>query len=57
LLKQISDRENALRLTLATIPPQAKTRSQKQNEIINDPAAKAVLMGLDATITSIEGTQ
>jgi DNA polymerase-3 subunit gamma/tau len=27
---------------------------QKRNEIINDPAVKTVLMGLDATITNIE---
>ncbi|HCO92562.1 MAG TPA: DNA polymerase III subunit gamma/tau [Phycisphaerales bacterium] len=33
-------------------PP--KTGSQKRNEIINDPAVKTVLMGLDATITGIE---
>jgi len=32
----------------------SKTRSQKQNEIINDPAVKTVLMGLDATITHID---
>jgi hypothetical protein len=31
-----------------------KTRSQRQNEIINDPAVKTVIMGLDATITNIE---
>jgi len=31
-----------------------KTSSQKKNEIINDPAVKTVLMGLDATITDIE---
>jgi len=35
-----------------TTPP--KTGSQRRNEIINDPAVKAVLMGLDATITGIE---
>ena len=35
-----------------TIPP--KTGSQRRNEIINDPAVKTVLMGLDATITGIE---
>jgi DNA polymerase-3 subunit gamma/tau len=35
-------------------PMQAKTRSQKQNEILNDPAVKTVIMGLDATITNIE---
>ena len=34
--------------------PQQKTRSQRQNEIINDPAVKTVIMGLDATITNIE---
>jgi len=38
-------------------PAQTTTRSQKQNEIINDPAVKTVLMGLDATITGIEDTQ
>jgi DNA polymerase-3 subunit gamma/tau len=32
----------------------SKTRSQKQNEIMNDPAVKTVLMGLDATITDID---
>ena len=35
-----------------TTPP--KTGSQRRNEIINDPAVKTVLMGLDATITGIE---
>ncbi|MHC4325016.1 MAG: DNA polymerase III subunit gamma/tau [Planctomycetota bacterium] len=35
-----------------TTPP--KTGSQKRNEIINNPAVKTVLMGLDATITGIE---
>jgi DNA polymerase-3 subunit gamma/tau len=33
---------------------QDKTKSQRQNEIINDPAVKTVIMGLDATITNIE---
>jgi len=28
--------------------------SQKRNEILNDPAVKTVLMGLDATITGVE---
>ncbi|MHC4911832.1 MAG: DNA polymerase III subunit gamma/tau [Planctomycetota bacterium] len=31
-----------------------KTSSQKKNEIVNDPAVKTVLTGLDATITDIE---
>ena len=35
-------------------PTPPKTGSQRRNEIINDPAVKAVLMGLDATITGIE---
>jgi DNA polymerase-3 subunit gamma/tau len=35
-----------------TTPP--KTGSQRRDEIINDPAVKTVLMGLDATITNIE---
>jgi DNA polymerase-3 subunit gamma/tau len=38
----------------ATTPP--KTGSQRRNEIVNDPAVKTVLMGLDATITGIEET-
>ena len=42
-------------------PPQArpptsrsKISSKRENEIINDPAIRTVLMGLDATITGIE---
>jgi len=31
-----------------------RTNSQRKNEIINDPAVKTVLIGLDATITGIE---
>ncbi|MBA7653322.1 hypothetical protein ES703_61170 [subsurface metagenome] len=43
-------------------PPKAKTPNrrtsgQKRNEIINDPAVKTVLMGLDATITGVEENQ
>ena len=33
---------------------QPKTGSQRRNELLNDPAVKAILMGLDATITGIE---
>jgi hypothetical protein len=33
---------------------QPKTIGQKRNELINDPAVKTILMGLDATITNIE---
>ncbi len=33
---------------------QTKGISQKRNEIMNDPAVKTVLLGLDATITNIE---
>ena len=31
-----------------------KTTGQRRNELINDPAVKTILMGLDATITGIE---
>jgi len=31
-----------------------KTSGQRRNELINDPAVKAVLLGLDATVTRIE---
>jgi len=33
---------------------QPKTSVQRRNELINDPAVKTVLLGLDATITGIE---
>jgi DNA polymerase-3 subunit gamma/tau len=33
---------------------QPKTSSQRRNELINNPAVKTVLLGLDATITGIE---
>jgi DNA polymerase-3 subunit gamma/tau len=33
---------------------QNKTTGQRRNELINNPAVKTVLMGLDATITSVE---
>ncbi|UCF15811.1 MAG: hypothetical protein JSW59_20640, partial [Phycisphaerales bacterium] len=36
---------------------QQKTGSQRRNELLNDPAVKTVLMGLDATITGIEETR
>jgi len=31
-----------------------KTSSQRKNQIVNDPAVKTVILGLDATITGIE---
>jgi len=34
-----------------------KTSGQKKNELINHPAVKTVLMGLDATITGVEEDQ
>jgi DNA polymerase-3 subunit gamma/tau len=36
---------------------QPTTGSQKRNDLVNDPAVKMVLMGLDATITGIEENQ
>ncbi len=41
----------------ASEPHKPVTKSQRQNEIINDPAVKTVLMGLDATIAGIETNQ
>jgi len=34
-----------------------KTTGQRRNELLNDPAVKAILMGLDATVTGIEEDQ
>ena len=34
--------------------PRTQTSSQKKNEILDDPAVKTVILGLDATITGIE---
>ena len=39
---------------IETGPAQSKTYSQKRTELLNDPAVKTVLMGLDATVTGIE---
>jgi len=36
---------------------QQKTGTQRRNELLNDPAVKTVLMGLDATITGVEENQ
>jgi hypothetical protein len=36
---------------------QPSTPTQKRNDIVNDPAVKMILMGLDATITGIEENQ
>jgi DNA polymerase-3 subunit gamma/tau len=35
-------------------PKRLRISGRKRNEIINDPAVKTVLMGLDATITNVE---
>jgi DNA polymerase III gamma/tau subunit len=35
----------------------SKTTGQKRNELINDPAVRTILMGLDATITGIDEDQ
>jgi len=50
-----------LSFDLTDAPPEAKpavkhakTFGQKRNELINDPAVKTVLLGLDATITGID---
>ena len=41
----------------APAPNQPKTTGQRRNELINDPAVRTVLMGLDATITGIDEDQ
>ena len=41
-------------IILVTSTEQIKGISQKRNELMNDPAVKTVLLGLDATITNIE---
>ena len=38
-------------------PNRAKNHGRRKSEIINDPAVKTVLMGLDATITGMEENQ
>ena len=32
----------------------SKANTEKKNDIINDPAVKAVLLGLEATVTDVE---
>ncbi len=39
------------------VEKRSKTTGQKRAELINDPAVKTVLMGLDATITGIDENQ
>jgi DNA polymerase-3 subunit gamma/tau len=65
LLSELCGRDLRLKFeTSADTQPQAepaasqlKTIGQKRNELINDPAVKTILMGLDATITNIEEDQ
>jgi DNA polymerase III gamma/tau subunit len=51
--------ETAADTQTQTIPSanQPKTIGQKRAELINDPAVKTILMGLDATITGIDENQ
>jgi DNA polymerase-3 subunit gamma/tau len=48
--------ETAAKKQIQTAPgvSRPKTSGQRRNELINDPAVKAVLLGLDATVTRIE---
>jgi len=53
----VEHRASSIENQESSIEPQsnrATTRGRRRNEIINDPAVKTVLMGLDATITGIE---
>jgi DNA polymerase-3 subunit gamma/tau len=42
---------------IKSVPSPPKTTGQRRNELINDPAVRTILMGLDATITGIEEDQ
>jgi hypothetical protein len=52
ILKFETATEYQTKAELKKNPP--KTTGQRRNELLNDPAVKAVLMGLDATITGVE---
>jgi DNA polymerase-3 subunit gamma/tau len=41
----------------SSVEKRSKTPGQRRNELINDPAVRTVLMGLDATITGIDENQ
>jgi len=49
-LKMGAEEQTAARPVVA----KPRTSSRKRNELINDPAVKTVLLGLDATITNVE---
>jgi len=51
-----NERREASEVRPETKPPikEVKTSSRRKNEILNDPAVKTVILGLDATITGIE---
>jgi DNA polymerase-3 subunit gamma/tau len=51
-----NERREASEERSETKPPikEVKTSSRRKNEILNDPAVKTVILGLDATITGIE---
>jgi DNA polymerase-3 subunit gamma/tau len=54
LCKLILEVASAEQREAEPVMPAPKTGSQKKNELINNPAVKMVLIGLDATITGIE---
>jgi DNA polymerase III gamma/tau subunit len=47
-------RESAIENQESSNEPRTQTSSQRKNEILDDPAVKTVIIGLDATITGIE---
>ncbi|MCP4262497.1 MAG: DNA polymerase III subunit gamma/tau [Planctomycetes bacterium] len=55
LLKFETVTEHKTKAEIKKNPP--KTTGQRRNELINNPAVKTVLMGLDATITAVEEEQ
>jgi DNA polymerase III gamma/tau subunit len=53
----IENRESKIENRVPSTEKQSKTTGQRRNELINDPAVRTVLMGLDATITGIDEDQ
>ena len=47
-------RESSIENRVSSNEPRTQTSSQRKNEILDDPAVKTVIIGLDATITGIE---
>jgi DNA polymerase-3 subunit gamma/tau len=53
----IENQKSKIENRILSIEKPSKTTGQMRNELINNPAVRTVLMGLDATITGIEENQ